>query len=208
MQLYTDDNRDTFPAHRNQGLTTADENLSLTNWWGATIVDYARNQTNLYHCPSFKGRRMDNGLAWSWAFDCHRVGYGYNAFFLGIHPYGPSSLTVGGVLFDTAPWCKRSSIVSPAENLLISDAMPRSDGMWSSSDWWPNACMDRARSTSQGFEGVDILRHLGTGVVVFNDGHSEARKNEQINPPVDPGTGNAAGLKNSRFWDPRRRSPQ
>src|SRR5712672_3035880 len=40
MQFYTEDNNDTFPAHRNQGLITADHTPSLTNWWGATIVTY------------------------------------------------------------------------------------------------------------------------------------------------------------------------
>src|SRR3982751_6059057 len=35
MQLYTDDNNDTFPPHRNNVLTTSD--AVLTNWWGPTI---------------------------------------------------------------------------------------------------------------------------------------------------------------------------
>src|SRR6266498_5992726 len=38
MQFYTDDNRDTFPAHRNLGLNTADGNPSRTNWWGTSII--------------------------------------------------------------------------------------------------------------------------------------------------------------------------
>src|SRR5437588_8534801 len=32
MQLYTEDNNDYFPAHRNQGLNSTDHGLSLTNW--------------------------------------------------------------------------------------------------------------------------------------------------------------------------------
>src|ERR1051326_9214562 len=48
MQLYTDDNNDTFPAHRNQGLTTADEPPSRTNWWGRTIVGYGNNNSNVF----------------------------------------------------------------------------------------------------------------------------------------------------------------
>src|SRR5438046_1405852 len=38
MQLYTDDNNDTFPGHRNTGLNTDDPARSLTNWWGTTIL--------------------------------------------------------------------------------------------------------------------------------------------------------------------------
>jgi prepilin-type N-terminal cleavage/methylation domain-containing protein len=207
MQLYTDDNNDVFPGHRNTGLNTDDANRSLTNWWGTTIVGYGNNASNSFHCPAIKGRRFDNGVKWVWKFDCHLVGYGYNGYFLGIHPYdGGDNLTVAGVNFATRPWFKRSAVISPAQNVLIGDAMPKSDGTWSSSLWWPTSCMNEKASSSKGFEGIEWIRHLNTGVVVFNDGHSEARKDSQINPPVDPGSGSAKGLINSQFWDPLQRS--
>ena len=208
MQLYTDDNNDTFPGHRNEGLNNADANLSLTNWWGTTIIGYAKNQSNLFYCPALKGRRTDNGVRWEWKFDCHNVGYGYNGYFLGRHPYEGESISVAGVNFVTTKRFKRSAIVSPSENLLIGDGQPKSDGMWSSSLWWPAACMDSKTSTTRGFEGIDPIRHQRTGVVVFNDGHSEARKSEAINPPYDPYSGNAKALINARYWDPLQRSPQ
>jgi prepilin-type N-terminal cleavage/methylation domain-containing protein len=208
MQLYTDDNRDVFPAHRNQGLGTDAAGPSITNWWGTTIINYSRNQSNLFRCPSIKGQRLDNGLAWAWNFDCHKVGYGYNSWFLGIAPYGAQSLTVGGVLFSSAPNFKRTQVLAPAENILIGDSMPKIDGLWSSSCWWPWACMDPANTQYGGYEGIDRNRHRNTGIVVFNDGHSEARKDKLINPHRDPGFGDARGLINSRFWDPLRRSNQ
>lgn len=204
MQLYTDDNQDVFPAHRNLGLTTDDPSRSLTNWWGAAIVGYGQN-TNLFKCPAIKGKRLDNGVAWEWKFDCHKVGYGMNSFFLGIHPYPSGSLTVGGIVFDSRPWFKRTAIVSPAQNMVVGDGMPKSDGFWSSSLWWPTSCMDRRASGSAAYEGIDPFRHRGTGIAVFNDGHAEARKDAQINPPVDPGGGSAKGLINSEFWDPLQR---
>jgi prepilin-type N-terminal cleavage/methylation domain-containing protein len=205
MHLYTDDNNEVFPAHRNLGLNTSDDIPSLTNWWGTSIVGYGNNNSNLFHCPSIKGKRFDNGVRWEWKFDCHKVGYGFNGYFLGIHPYTGDNLTVAGVNFQTRPWFRRSSIVSPAQNLVIGDGMPKSDGFWSSSLWWPTSCMDQRASTSKAFEGIDPIRHLRTGVAVFNDGHSEARKDSQINPPVDPYTGGAKGLVNSQFWDPLQR---
>jgi hypothetical protein len=58
---------------------------------------------------------------------------------------------------------------------------------------------------SKGFEGVYQMRHLNNGIVVFSDGHSEARKESSINPPVDPAFGDPKGLVNSRFWDPLQR---
>ncbi|PYM09952.1 MAG: hypothetical protein DME18_17175 [Verrucomicrobia bacterium] len=66
--------------------------------------------------------------------------------------------------------------------------------------------MDSKASTTKGYEGIDPNRHLGNGVAVFNDGHSEARKDSQINPPMDPYTLSAKSLINSRFWDPLQRA--
>jgi prepilin-type N-terminal cleavage/methylation domain-containing protein len=204
LQFYTDDNRDIFPAHRNQneGDNPA---TALTNWWGTAIVGYARNQSNLFRCPSIKAKRLDNGVTWTWAFDCHKVGYGINSFFDCLWPYGGGSVTLGGITFDTKPWFKRTSVRSPVDNMIIGDGMPKSDGLWSSSLWWPNACMDKAKSASQGFEGIDNLRHRNNGVAAFTDGHAEARKDAKINPPVDPGAGDPKGLINSRYWDPLKR---
>lgn len=206
MQFYTDENRDVFPAHRNQNLPNDDPVPSLTNWWGTTIINYARNQSNLFRCPAIKGRRLDNGVAWDWVFDCHKVGYGYNSWFLGISPYGAQSLTVGGVLFETRPWFKRTRVVSPAENFMIGDSMPKVDGQWSSSCWWPWSCMDPKNTQYGGFEGIDKDRHVGNGVVVFTDGHAEARKDKTINPPRDPGFGDSRGLINGSHWDPLQRT--
>ena len=62
--------------------------------------------------------------------------------------------------------------------------------------------------TSSKYEGVACRhggsggkgRNGGLGVVVFADAHSEARKDENINP-------NASNpLLNSRYWDPLKRA--
>ena len=205
VQFYTDDSKDIFPAHRNQN-EPENGTKALTNWWGTAVIGYARNQSNLFCCPAIKGRRMDNGLAWEWKFDCHKVGYGINSWFLSLWPYTGDSLTVGGIRFDVRPWFKRTAVVSPADTFLIGDSMPKLDGYWSSSCYWPWACMDPLNTQFGGFEGIDQNRHRNTGVVVFTDGHSEARKGAKINPPRDPGFGDARGLINSRYWDPLKRA--
>ncbi|HOX02863.1 MAG TPA: type II secretion system protein [Candidatus Paceibacterota bacterium] len=202
MQLYTDDNRNTFPGHRNEGLRTEDANASLTNWWGRTIVGYGnRSASNFFRCPSIKGKRFDNGVRWEWKFDPHSVGYGMNAYFLGVHPYPAHSVEVGGIAFATAPNFKRTSIRFPAQNICVGDGMPKPDGLWSSSLWWPTGGMSDGPGTST-LEGIDKSRHAGNGIVVFNDGHAEARKSAAINPPSDPISSGQRGLVNSRFWDP------
>jgi prepilin-type N-terminal cleavage/methylation domain-containing protein/prepilin-type processing-associated H-X9-DG protein len=205
LQCYTDEYQDVFPAHRNQN-DTDNHARALTNWWGTAIIGYARNQSNLFCCPAIKGSRLDNGVAWTWNFDCDKVGYGINSFFNCLWPYPANSLTLGGITFSTKPWFKRASVLCPTDNLIIGDGIPKSDGTFSSSLYWPNACMDRKKSTSQGFEGIDNLRHRNSGMVVFVDSHAEARKDAEINPPVDPGSGNPLGLINSRYWDPLKRA--
>jgi prepilin-type N-terminal cleavage/methylation domain-containing protein len=210
MHFYTDDNNDTFPAHRNQGLNTSDATLSLTNWWGTTIVTYGGGRSNLFHDPAIAGKRLDDGTTWQWNFDCHLVGYGYNGFFLGHHPYGPWSLTVGGIVFNGGSTFKRSGVLSPSDNLLIGDKQPYGNPpAWGSSLWWESACMDPNVVKSSSFptyEGVEPKRHLGLAVVSFNDGHSEARKSTTINPPANPADGKAEALINSRCWDPLQRA--
>lgn len=202
MHLYTDENSEKFPGHRNEGLRTDDANLSLTNWWGRTIVGYGdTSASNYFRCPSIKGKRLDNGVRWEWKFDCHKVGYGMNAFFLGVHPYAAHAVTVGGISFSTAPNFKRTSILNPSQNVAVGDAMPKPDGTWSSSLWWPTSGMKDAPGSST-LEGIDKSRHGGNGIVVFNDGHAEARQSKQINPPVDPISSGTLGLVNSKYWDP------
>src|SRR5512137_2954400 len=53
LQFYTDDNRDIFPAHRNQH-ESANPTTALTNWSGPAIIGYARNQSHLFCCPAIK----------------------------------------------------------------------------------------------------------------------------------------------------------
>src|SRR5436305_14079344 len=95
VHYYTDDNNDYFPAHRNAGINSADAGISLTDWWGTTMLNYKTNGYNLFYDPAIKGKRLDDGTSWQWQFDCHLVGYGYNGFFLGHHPYGAETLNVG-----------------------------------------------------------------------------------------------------------------
>jgi prepilin-type N-terminal cleavage/methylation domain-containing protein len=210
MQFYTDDNNDTFPAHRNQGLNTDSAVPSITNWWGATIVTYGGGRSNLFRDPSIKGKRLDDGTRWEWNFDCHRVGYGYNGYFLGHHPYGATTRTVGGIAFVVGTTFKRSGVVSPSDNMVIGDKQPYGNPpLWASSLWWESSCMDPVvvRSSSfPAYEGVEPKRHLGAAAMAFNDGHAETRKSERINPPANPADGSVRALINSMYWDPLQRA--
>jgi prepilin-type N-terminal cleavage/methylation domain-containing protein len=212
MQFYTDEYREVFPAHRNQGLDNSDAEPSLTNWWGANIVNYGGGRSNLFHDPAINGKMLENGTAWQWNFDCNLVGYGYNGFFLGHHPYGAWELTVAGIDFSGGDTFKRTAIKSPSSSLVIGDKEPYGDPpSWSCSLWWEDACMNPAVVEHSGFpdyEGVEPNRHLGMAVMSFNDGHSEWRASNLINPPANPYDGESASLINSRYWDPLQTAGQ
>ena len=200
MHFYTDDNEDYFPGHRNNFGNEVDDNT--VDWWGPAIIGSTNQLTNMFRCGSLKGQRTDRGVTWSWAFNAHKVGYGYNGYFLGHHPYPDSpGPRINGVNISTTRYFKRSGVRSPTENLVVGDAMPKPNGNWSMSLWWPTSGMNAAAGDR--LEGIDPNRHQGGGNVVFNDGHSEFRRDGTINPPTDPArTGTDVNLE---FWDPKQR---
>jgi prepilin-type N-terminal cleavage/methylation domain-containing protein len=219
FQYFTDDNDDYFPGHRNHGNTlhgNGDANLSLSNWWGTTIVGTKEGRTNVFHCPvisATKPKKEPGGTVWTWAFDCNRVGYGFNGYFLGRHPYcnpanpdgfvESTSQTVGGVTYTFSSYghFKRNRIKSPSENLLIGDKRPYgSPPAWGSSLWWPTANMNAGL-----YEGIDTTRHPGGSAIVFNDSHVEMRKDRDINPQGS--ITDAKSLKINLIWDPLRGQP-
>ncbi len=192
FQMYTDDNKDIFPAH-----ISPDYNPS--NFWACTIVGSSTlpiQYKNTFHCPALTGPETADGKIFKWEFNALNIGYGYNAFFLGLSP--KSAMTA--FTLSSTPWFKRSAIRHPSECLLVGDSLkktyPDLNGAYSMNLWWPNAGMQNG----DGNEGVDIFRHAPYGNVVFTDGHGEARKDAQINPPF------SGSLVNSRWWDPFQRS--
>jgi prepilin-type N-terminal cleavage/methylation domain-containing protein len=205
LQLYTDDNHDTFSGHRQMvglpQLTYQDD------WWGNYLGPYAKGNSNLFHCPVLIGKRnqYEPGFVWSWesldpTHPGDRIGYGCNSFFLFSDPpylTGTISAPVGGYV-NYGPF-KRSNVRVPSQCLTHGDT----EGYWSSSMWWINACMD---GTNPDFEGV-ATRHGSTkvrgknapdtrGVIVFVDGHCEARLDRNVNPPANN------SLVNVKYWDP------
>ena len=201
VQLYVGDNHETFPPHR-QKLDG-----DINDWWGQYVVTYGNGKSNLFECPSIKGpQKLPDGTTWNWAFNRDLVGYGYNSYFLGLYAQaGPWETDCGGVKFISTWWFKSTGVRTPTDTLLVCDSAPSADGYWSASCWWPTACMNHY-SSSKKYEGVDTTRHNQRGNVVFVDGHSEPRKDADINPPADPAAGGNAGLINSKYWDPLQRA--
>jgi prepilin-type N-terminal cleavage/methylation domain-containing protein/prepilin-type processing-associated H-X9-DG protein len=212
-QLYTDTYDDRFPT----------ANVDFNNvWWGAEICGGNTNYYQAFHDPALQGRVSYNGTTWTWAFNFNLVSYGYNSYFLdcSLNAPGSETFTIGSYSYSNVRNFKRSAIVHPTDCLVFGDKQPKPNNQGgaaltaSGSLWWDKACMDPAVSASQQFEGIDTRRHSGgkwpggLGNVAFSDGHAEARKDVNINPPVDPAnSGNPEkALTNSRYWDPRQRA--
>jgi prepilin-type N-terminal cleavage/methylation domain-containing protein len=216
MQIYTDDNRDIFPPHRNSLYPEGDldSTVSIDDWWGTTITGHSGDATYtniLFRDPALTGTINTYGLTWHWQFNAFWVGYGYNGYFLGHHPYPPDEppFTVGGHVFADAERFKRGAVKSPSECLMVADKDPYNESVdsvaWSSSLWFPTSWMDpNARVDGSDNEGVDPVRHLGTGNCDFVDGHSEARHDRNINAQ-GPSSNPEKFLVNSRYWDPLQR---
>jgi prepilin-type processing-associated H-X9-DG protein len=215
MQLYTDENQDTFPAHRDMPWFNPPSGDPLDNWWGQYIVPYSGGKSNLFMDPAIKGpqRFVDGSGTWQWAFTRAVVGYGYNAYFLGAYPWTTAidPVDIGSYSYRANPWFRRSSIKRPTDTLEICDEDPKPAGVGGQpadgfSAWWPKAS-EIAPSYSRQYQGVSMTRHGSLGNVVFTDGHAESRKDADINPPVDPLAKNSSKcLINSRYWDPLQRA--
>jgi prepilin-type N-terminal cleavage/methylation domain-containing protein len=201
LQFYTDENNDVFPGHRNQQPA-----LGNDDWWGNYLAAYAKGNSNLFHCPMLYGKRSQYtpNFQWSWKspdpnLPGSRVGYGATTYFNFSMPYrkGDNAVVVAGVTFSNPGWVKRTHVIKPSINLTHGDC----EGWWSMSLWWPNAVMD---GTNPAFEGI-ATRHgskgrgrndrAGRGVVVFADGHAEAKMDADINPPKN------GSLVNYKYWD-------
>jgi prepilin-type N-terminal cleavage/methylation domain-containing protein/prepilin-type processing-associated H-X9-DG protein len=211
-QMYTDDNKDYFPTALGTTYGDWDAGDELSNWWGTAICGYTSNNYNSFHDPAVSGPITENGTTWSWAFNFNLVGYGYNSYFLSCTPNEPSTLDVSGYKFDSFANFKRTGIKVASACLVFGDKQPKPDLTASASLWWAHASMIVPSSTGA-YEGIDTIRHNGLkfpgiGNVGFADGHAEARKDGNINPPADPQGGSYQSLINSQYWDPLQSAGQ
>ncbi|GMV26238.1 MAG: hypothetical protein AMXMBFR58_22690 [Phycisphaerae bacterium] len=201
---YGNDYKDLFPPHRSPKFNNQD-----AEWWWATLI-YTNYQDRglltasqaakdehhkqLFRCPSVSNPRVDYGLKWSWSFTAHKVGYGYNAFWLGFSPYTMADAAGvdnwwakrDGRDLRTRPTFQIANVVSPSRCLFTGETNPKPDGKWSSTLWFPYI--------QAANEGLNI-RHFRTGNAVFVDGHYESLQDDQINDPV----------KFRSRWDPTLR---
>jgi len=178
-----------FPPHRYAapGDTLADSNGE--KHWFHLLARYAKGK-ELPHCPTLKWDIQTDATDWSWEYSAKNIGYGYNAFFLGLYNHRDGETC--GTYLKGRLWWPEDRIKVPSDNILLGDSNPKPDGSWSSTLWWPYI--------NSHAEGLNGTRHRGHGGnLVFNDGHAEFRQIKFINPDRDNTD------QYIRFWDPLRR---
>jgi prepilin-type N-terminal cleavage/methylation domain-containing protein/prepilin-type processing-associated H-X9-DG protein len=186
---YIQDNRNTFPPHRQL-------DMSLNQNWFNLLEEFGNNR-EVSHCPAIESQQQDYGVKWNWAYNFNYLGYGYNGFFLGLysHPEGSSF----GTFIRPRQFCRMGFVKDPGKLIVHADrAVKTANGQdygVGFSMWWPfiNAYK----------EGVNSNRHGNAGVVSFADGHAAVviDPDNTIHPKIDGTT------EHIEYWDPAQRQP-
>ncbi|HOW71468.1 MAG TPA: prepilin-type N-terminal cleavage/methylation domain-containing protein [Phycisphaerae bacterium] len=195
--FYQSDFKGIFPPHRTAVAVGTKGRDDLGEWaWFRQLEKYTKSP-EIPHCPTLgTSTQHDAGVTWNWEYSRLEIGYGYNAWFLGLWNHTTEDY---GVIKST-PWFPESRVKRPSSNILFADANPKIDMQFGGQLWWPYIEGDATeRSTGGTGEGVNVTRHLKMGNVVFNDGHCETRRAGTINPKKK--------LSNEflQYWDPQLR---
>ncbi|MEW6251094.1 MAG: type II secretion system protein [Planctomycetota bacterium] len=224
---YLQDHRDVFPPHRHR--ESGPDGAGFPHWFN--LLDYywlkelrhvsgndpgwkqEAADLRVAQCPDLVHRREDGRNNWKWRYDHRYIGYGYNAYWLGLYAwawdtgvfnYYPNAVT--------HTWLRLSEVRSPAECLAFADSSPADydGGMYSSTLLYAFMAGHSGLSLGEGvsarhlatanshkytYGGISFYYPNGWGNAGFVDGHVEKRRSTQIN----------AIVKWRRFWDPQQK---
>jgi len=202
--FYLSDNKGIYMPHRTWVLPGTKGRDDLGEWaWFRQLERYSKSP-DVPHCPTLASNtQSDSGLSWTWAYNRLDIGYGYNAYFLGLWnhtegvapPNNYEEYIVNSVSIKSYPWFPESHVKKPSACILFADANPKVDNQFGGQLWWPYIDGDTGGSA----EGVNINRHFKGGNVNFNDGHCEFRRAGTVNPLA---SNRAQFFQN---WDPLQR---
>ncbi len=186
---YLDDHGDIFPPHRALNMNTG------PNWY--QLLESYGNNAELSHCPELGGTQIDYGVTWQWSYNYNYIGYGYNGFFLGLFSH-PAPQT-GGTYISVERWTNANRVKDTSKLIVFADSHPKTNAGTnhgvSLTLWWP--------FINRFTEGVNGNRHIGAGIVGFQDTHAEIVSDPEntIQPSVD---GSPEFIE---YWDPLQRQP-
>jgi len=202
---YLADHDDVFPPHVHHWDNTPDGNgyphwFNLLDWYwfGEFIMpdqdgrQASEDQLRIARCPDLQDRRKDGDSDWQWRYSHRYIGYGYNAYWLGLYAWGE-----GVVDFwpnaETHRWTKITDVKRPAECIQFADSSPADyeGGMYSSTLMYPfMATLGEGVSTRHFASGNTVRYHYhngtfwypnGQGNICYVDGHVDDRRSEEVN---------------------------
>lgn len=200
---YLADYRDVFPPHVHHWENSLDGhgyphwyNLLDYYWFGEFIrpdheTQASDDQLRLARCPDLQDRRQDGRSDWEWAYNHRYIGYGYNAYWLGLYAWGEgvSDLWPNA---ETHRWTKVTDVKQPAQCIQFADSSPADyeGGMYSSTLMYPFiAKLGEGVSTRHFATGNTVrcrYRRVfwypnGLGNICYVDGHVDDRRSEDVN---------------------------
>lgn len=203
---YLADYNDVFPPHRHRWEGSWD-GLGHPHWYN--LLDYYwlgelrkpdprrpldEQDLRLARCPELEVNRQDGDTDWDWNYNSRFVGYGYNAYWLGLYAW---AWDIGEATWfpnaHTRHWTKITHVKSPAECILFGDSSPADyqNGMFASTLMYPNIASLGEGISTRHFAGGAKVRYEyrgdafmypdGLGNICFVDGHVEDRSSEAVN---------------------------
>jgi len=197
IRSYATAHRAMLPPHKQRGSGMSADG-QRPDFWATDIQKYCPG-IDVFRCPAIHGTEVIAGTPWTWNFGPHRLGYGYNAYFLGVYSHHVTIDLTPALQgwMSTKQWMSLSDVKSPASCLAVADTNPIPPGnWWASSMWWPKA-------GHPWWEGVNAMRHVDQAAMAFLDGHAEHRYSHEINPgSSSKESGEDTHIK---YWDPLQR---
>lgn len=203
---YLADYKDVFPPHVHYWENSPDHqgyphwfNLLdyywygeyISPWKGKRMLQASDDQLRIARCPDLEGLREDGHNDWEWKYGHRYIGYGYNAYWLGLYSWGEdvSSLWPNA---ETHHWTKITDVLRPAQCIMFGDSSPADyeGGMYSSTLMYPFiAKLGEGVSTRHFSTGNTVrcrYRQIywypnGRGNICYVDGHVDDRRSEDVN---------------------------
>jgi len=201
---YLADYDDTFPPHTHQWENSADGqgyphwyNLLDFYWFGEFVtsrhdLQVSDKQLRIARCPELEANRQDGDSDWDWQYNHRYIGYGYNAYWLGLYAWGDDVVNYWPNT-KTHCWTKITEVVRPAECIAFADSSPANyeGGMYSSTLMYPFMAHLGEGVSTRHFSTANTARYEyrretflypnGQGNICYVDGHVDDRKSEDVN---------------------------
>jgi prepilin-type N-terminal cleavage/methylation domain-containing protein/prepilin-type processing-associated H-X9-DG protein len=205
---YLADYNDVFPPHVHHWENTPDGmgyphwfNLLDRYWYGEFILpdqelQASEQQLRIARCPELEAPRQDGHSDWEWEYSHQYIGYGYNAYWLGLYAWGDDVWVGRWPNAETHQWTKITDVLQPAQCIAFADSSPADyqGGMYSSTLMYPFMATLGEGVSPRHFATGNTVRYKyhsvvfwypnGHGNICYVDGHVDDRTSEDVNDIV------------------------